>query len=215
LRGRGRLIAIEPVPQNAALLKRNLALNGYADVPVVEAAVSDVEGERSFFLSEQSNLGTFHPTGTGAVTLTGEKIDVATVTVPMLAERFGKPDLLRMDVEGHEVEVIDGMLDDIRRGAYAPMIIFETHLTRYGEHHDMARTLRALFAEGYGVPLLSSSSDRGTSVLTSMGYEPQEGVATDGVVRRLFENIRHDDAISIICETGGSRTVVLARSHPS
>ena len=34
----------------------------------------------------------------------------------MLAERFGPPDLLRMDVEGHEVEVFEGMLDDIRRG---------------------------------------------------------------------------------------------------
>ena len=210
LAGSGQLIVIEPLPQNVALLKRNLQLNGYHDVPVVEAAVSNISSKKAFHLSRQSNLGTFHPTG--AATLTGDTLDVETVTVPMLAERFGPPDLLRMDVEGHEVEVFEGMLEDIRKDRYAPTVIFETHFRHYGEDHNMAATLKRLFELGYGVPLVSSSSDLVANRLTQLGYVAGERIATDAVYRTLFTDIRPDDAIDFICHSGGVRTVVVARS---
>ena len=211
LNGSGRMVVVEPSPANVELLKKNLALNGYHGVPVIEAAVSDKPGTRTFYLSKQSNLGTFHPIGTGASTLSGDTVAVETTTVPALAKQYGAPDLLRMDVEGHEVEVINGMLDDIRGGNYAPIIIFETHLSRYSDEHDMAATLRALFALGYAVPLLSSSSDHGTERLKALGYRPGERIATDGIHRTLFSDIKPDDAIDIICRTGGARTVVLSK----
>jgi FkbM family methyltransferase len=212
LAGTGKVVVVEPSADNIALLRRNLALNGYPDVPVIAGAVSDQIGNRSFFLSSQSNLGTFHPTGSGSETLTGTTVQVETLTVPVLAEKFGAPDLIRMDVEGHEVEVLNGMLDAIRQGKIAPMVIFETHLSRYGGDHDMAATLEAVFALGYSVPLLSSSSDRGTERLKALGYVPGERIATDGIHRTLFADIRSADAISIICATGGARTVILSRT---
>ena len=212
LSGTGRVIVIEPSPSNVALLRRNLALNGLSDVELIGAAISDVAGRRNFFLSEQSNLGTFHPTGSGSETLTGATVEVETLTVPLLAERFGPPDLLRMDVEGHEVEVLNGMLPDVRKGAYSPMVIFEPHLSRYGAEHDMAATLRALFLLGYRVTALSSSSDRGREQIAARGYVPGERIATDGVHRTLFTDIHNDDAIDIICRTGGARTVVLTKA---
>lgn len=211
LRRTGQVIVVEPSPANVALLRRNLSLNDYSDIPVIEAAVSNVATKRTFFLSEQSNLGTFHPIGTGAKTLTGKTLEVDTVTVPMLAKRYGPPDLLRMDVEGHEVEVLNGMIDDLRKGTYAPIVIFETHLSRYSEKHDMAETLRNLFALGYRVPLVSSSSDRGTERFVRFGYTPGRRIATDDVHRTLFTDIRPDDAIDVICQTGGVRTVVLSK----
>ncbi len=212
LGGTGKLVVVEPSPDNVTLLRRNLELNGYGDVPVIAGAVSDGVGGREFFLSSQSNLGTFHPIGSGSETLTGTTIEVATYTVPGLAERFGKPDLIRMDVEGHEVEVLNGMLDGVRKGDMAPMVIFETHLSRYGPDHDMARTLQALFSLGYRVPLVSSSSDRGAEMLRSLGYKDEMRVATDGIYRTLFSEIKTEDAIPLICESGGLRTVVLSRA---
>lgn len=211
LAGTGRMVIAEPSPSNVTLLRRNLELNGYGEVPVLDAAVSDQPGRRSFHLSEQSNLGTFHPVGGGSETLTGKTVDVETLTVPILAERFGKPDLLRMDVEGHEVEVLNGMINDVRQGKYAPMVIFEPHLSRYTEGHDMAVTLRALFSLGYRVPMLASSSDRGSAKIAAKGYTPGERIATDGVYRTLFADIRDDDAIDLLCKTGGVRTVILAK----
>ncbi len=210
LRGTGKMVIAEPSPSNVALLRRNLDLNGYGDVLVLDAAVSDRPGRRNFYLSEQSNLGTFHPVGHGSETLTGGTVDVETLTVPIMTERFGPPDLLRMDVEGHEVEVLNGMIEDVSRGAYAPTVIFEPHLSRYSPGHDMAATLRALFSFGYRVPMLSTS-DRGRALIAAKGYRPGERIATDGVYRTLFADISHDDAIDLLCNTGGARTVILAK----
>ena len=206
----GRLVAIEPAPANAALLRRNLALNGYADTPIVEAAVSEAAGERAFHLAHQSNLGTFHDTGSGAVHLTGETITVATTTVPALADIYGPPDLIRMDVEGHEVAVIRGMLDAIAAGAFKPAIIVETHLSRYDASHDMAGPLARLFELGYGVRALASSWQRGTELIAARGYAGSSPIATDGVERVFFNAIGNDDAIDFICRTGGARMVLLA-----
>ena len=108
----GTLIAVEPSPSNVALLKRNLALNGYEGIEVHQAAISDRIARRAFFMSEMSNLNTFHDTGTGALHLKGDTIDVDTTTVPeIMADR--PLDLIRMDVEGHEIEVLSGLLPAI------------------------------------------------------------------------------------------------------
>ena len=210
LQGRGGVIAVEPSPGNVCLLRRNLALNDYRDVPVVEAAISDSKGDRLFHLSEQSNLNTFHAVGSGAKHLSGKTITVRTLTVPELAADHGAPDLIRMDVEGHEVEVIDGMIEAIRNGRLAPAILFEPHLSRYSAEHDMAAALRALFECGYRVRLLSSSYERGTALIDARGYKGSAPIATDGVARVIYDNIADDDAIDFICRTGGARTVLLA-----
>lgn len=213
--GTGKIVAIEPSPANVVLLRRNLELNGAATaVTVIEGAVSDRLSERQFHLSEQSNLNTFHAEGAGAH-LSGEAIAVKTTTVAELAAKHGAPDLIRMDVEGHEVEVVNGMLDGVREGRMAPMIIFETHRTRYSPEHDMAAALRALFACGYEVPLLASSWQGGTALIEARGYKGSPPVATDGVERVIFEDIAQEDAIDFICNCGGARTVLLAPSSAS
>ena len=207
----GRMLAIEPSPSNIALLHRNLALNGEGDrITVLEGAVSDRPGTASFHLSAHSNLGTFHADGSAAHMLSGEQISVRTYTVPELAAEHGAPDLIRMDVEGHEVEVIRGMLDAIRSGVMRPTIIFETHLSRYSDEHDMAAVLQDLFACGYGVPRAASSWQDGTARVAARGYTGSDPIPTDGVERVIFEDISNEDAIDFICKTGGLRTVVLA-----
>jgi FkbM family methyltransferase len=206
----GRLVAVEPSPANVALLRRNLALNGYDNVEVRQAAVSDVPGKRRFFLSHMSNLNTFHAEGTGLAHLSGETIEVETVTVPaLMAGR--PPDLIRMDVEGHEVEIISGLIPAVERNEMAPMILFETHLSRYGRDHDMERPLRRLFGLGYRVRLAASSSQRGTGVVAARGYKGSAPIETDDETRVIFDDIAANDAIELICRVGGLRTVLLSR----
>jgi FkbM family methyltransferase len=205
----GTLIAVEPSPSNVALLKRNLALNGYDGTEVYQAAISDRAAKRPFFMSEMSNLNTFHDTRTGSLHLKGETINVDTKTVPEIMA--GRPlDLIRMDVEGHEVEVLSGLLPAVERDDVAPMIIFETHLSRYSSNHDMEPVLRRLFAKGYRVALAGSSSQRGTKIIEALGYAGLPPIKTDDVERVIFENLRNDDAIELICRTGGVRTVLLS-----
>ena len=117
-----------------------------------------------------------------------------------------------MDIEGHEVEVFASMLDDISKGDYAPTVIFETHPDRYGPDHDMAAIMRRLFALGYGVPLVSSSTDADAERIAQLGYKPGQRIATDAIHRTLFSEIRPDDAIELICRSSAVRTVVLAKT---
>jgi FkbM family methyltransferase len=206
----GSVLAGEPSPSNIELLRRNLDLNGVRNVTVRQGAVSDKAGERPFHLATHSNLNTFHDTGSGAEHLQGRTIPVLTATVPGLAEEFGAPDLIRMDVEGHEVEVIRGLIPAVREGKMRPLIIFETHLSRYGADHDFASVLRDLFACGYRVPLAASSREHGTRIVEALGYEAVETVRSDGDVRKIFENVKPEDAVDLICRTGGLRTVLLS-----
>jgi FkbM family methyltransferase len=205
----GRVTLVEPSPDNVALLRRNLALNGHADLDVHEGAVSDRSGSRAFHLSTMSNLHTFHALPDGGSHLEGRAIDVQTATVPELVPD-GRLDLIRMDVEGHEVEVLTGMLDAVRAGTLRPMILFETHFDRYGPDHDMAAVLRDLFAADYHARYVGSSSERGTAIVEAKGYRGGAPIRTDDMRRVIFENIADDDLVELVTSTGGVRTVLLA-----
>mgnify|MGYP000868130894 FL=1 len=208
----GRVVAIEPSPTNIDLLRKNIELNGLEGVDIFQLAIGDKVSNEQFHLSTQSNLNTFHNTGSGVQHLSGETIEVEMVTVPELVKRTGlKPDLIRMDVEGHEVEVINGMLDEIALGNISPMIIFETHLTRYSEEHSIEKTLIRMFELGYKIKMVGSSRQSGTRILEQYGYSGGNEISTDGVVRKIFEDIKCADAIEMISKKGGIRTVLLVK----
>lgn len=208
----GRVIAVEPFPGNIELLKRNLLLNNITNVEVISGAISDTCSVRDFHLSAWSNLSGFHPNGSNSKTryFSGQTIPVSTFTVGKVMAEYGQPDLIRMDVEGHEVEIINGMLDDLRAGKMAPLIIFETHRSTYSDEHDMAAALNALFELGYKVRCVGSSR-RGKELINGMGYRPSESMVTDPRRRAVYEHISPKDAISLICYTGGVRTVLLKK----
>lgn len=209
LRGSGKIVAVEPSPGNIDLFKKNMWLNQCDNVFIHHCALSDENGEREFYLSVQSNLNTFHNTGSGVQHLSGEVIKVKTMKVQEVMAPYGSPDLIRMDVEGHEVEIMQGLLPDIRARSMAPIIIFETHLSRYSADHDIRVPLNALFDCGYCVRYMSSSSDRGTKVIRSRGYLDGIAFKSDFMRRVIFEDISRADALEIIALSGGARTVVL------
>ncbi len=210
----GKIIAIEPSPQNVELLKRNLELNAVSSdlVTVINAGISDKTGIASFHLAHQSNLHTFHPKGSAAAHLSGTVIDVETYSIPDLVQKYGPPDLIRMDVEGHELEIIIGMLEDIEAGAYKPAICFEPHISCYNKDHDFAPVLERLFAAGYITKQLSSNAQSGTERIQSLGYSPSTYVDSDGEKKAIFENISAADTVKILTQTGGARTVLLTPS---
>lgn len=208
----GHIVAIEPSPQNVDLLRRNVALNGVANITIIEMGVSSRAGRQPFHLSYQSNLNTFHPIGSVVKHLDNRIIDVEIDAIPAIARRVGrKPDLIRMDVEGHEVEIITGILPAIEAGEMAPMFLFETHLTRYTPEHDFEAPLRALFRCGYRARYVASSSEGGTVKVAKRGYTGGEPIETDMIERVIFEDVREDDFIDLVCREGGVRCALLSK----
>tara|TARA_Y100000739_G_scaffold33158_1_gene25291 strand:+ start:244 stop:1191 length:948 start_codon:yes stop_codon:yes gene_type:complete len=204
----GNLIAVEPSKSNVELLKKNLELNNIKNVEIHEGAISDEDKYKKFFLSNMSNLNTFHNIGTGKRFLNGETLNVKTYTVNTILK--DRPlDLMRMDVEGHEVEVLNGLIKSISELKKLPMIIFETHISRYNSKHNFEETLGKLFDFGYFISMVGSSSARGSQTVESYGYKSTKTIKSDGEIRKIFINLKNEDAIDLICYKGGLRTVLI------
>ena len=209
---KGQLIAVEPSETNIKLLRKNLNLNGYNNIKIHHKAVSNISGKKKLYLSEMSNLNTFHkPQNINNLHLSGKTLLVKTTTVPeLLSENFDL-NLIRMDVEGHEVEIIEGMIDAIKKNKIKPMVIFETHLTRYNKNRNFEKILNKLFKLGYHVKIVGSSSKKGTKLIEQRGYVIKEIIKSDDEERAIFFNLSNKDAIDLICYKGGIRTVLISK----
>ncbi|HEU5003741.1 MAG TPA: FkbM family methyltransferase [Actinomycetota bacterium] len=132
--GISRVIAVEPVPENATLAARNLAINGVA-AEVIQAAVADHRGVLEFALSASSNLGRVVP---------GGGLRVPSVTMPDLLDRLGSDaDLVKIDIEGGEGVLFAG---DLSWLIHVKAIVGEWHPNVV----DAERIRRTLLAAGFG-----------------------------------------------------------------
>lgn len=124
--GQGRVLSFEPVPENAARLAANVALNHLVNVEALETAVgADLEPKSFCYDSSHHTMGTF--TDTMVKLHSWER----TITVPCttLDEmiRLGRPapSVIKIDVEGAGLEVIKGAASLLT--SHRPAIYFEIH----------------------------------------------------------------------------------------
>ena len=207
----GKIYAVEPVPSNYQFLTENIRLNNFNDrVETFNLAISNQKGKQKLFLSKLSNLNTLFPEGTSCKqSMTGETIDVETMDLGFFLIGKRPIDLVRMDIEGAEVEVFQSLVQLLEKNGSVPKrILFETHRSKYNDNHSMEKPLRKLLAEGYVVKRLISNSDDGTK-WEKCGYKPNELIYTDGMVRGIYSQVAADDAVDLICHKGGVRAVLL------
>jgi FkbM family methyltransferase len=208
----GKIIAVEPSPDNVQLLKKNIELNKLENVEVVEGAVSDIKGVKTFWLAQESNLNSFHPEGLQRAGNLKKSIEVQVHTVQDLVKQYGEVDYLRMDVEGHEVQILNDIVRLARSGRRCPDIIFETHINTYDETtQNIGATIQELADVGYFAKYVASSSANGTRILERLGSRPIKKLSTDEVQRTIHENLPTSDLIHCLTNSGGIRTVFLAR----
>lgn len=105
-------IAIEPDPHNFAILNRNLSLNGFEQrVRAIEAAASRGAG-RLQLVRNSKNYGA-HSVERSFRSGRGEGIEVEALTLDDVLAQEGvdadRVSLVKIDVEGHELAVLDGM----------------------------------------------------------------------------------------------------------
>ena len=95
----GFVVAFEPVPENALQLKRNVQLNNFRHVMVVEAAISDELGTASFALPPgRRNAGHLASETENGLPTT----EVQSITIDYWLREFGvrEPTVLKIDAEG-------------------------------------------------------------------------------------------------------------------
>ncbi|MFT7287124.1 MAG: FkbM family methyltransferase [Halieaceae bacterium] len=123
----GRVFAFEPAADNFALLCRNIAHNGCEDrVVPVEAALAAAEGPGELHRSSD-NLGD-HQIYAGDGPRSREAIRFLNGS-EFLSERVDRIDLLKIDTQGSEMAVLEGLLPLLRRSCRGLRILIE--LTPY------------------------------------------------------------------------------------
>lgn len=111
--GCNRVIAIEPLMDNFRTLLSNISLNAADNVIPILAAASDRKG--TLTIGRSRDMAVSHG---GSSTE-----EVQMVRIDDLG--LGRIDIIKIDVEGFELEVIKGAKETIRK--YRPRIILETH----------------------------------------------------------------------------------------
>jgi FkbM family methyltransferase len=102
----GRVDALEPVPSNAAALRRTIAANSLeATVHVHQAAAAAATGIAQFVVGANGQLGTL----IGAESAPADTIEVATVCLDDIRPPGSRIDVVKIDAEGAELRVLAGM----------------------------------------------------------------------------------------------------------
>ena len=211
----GYIYALEPSPSNVDLLRKNVSLNNYnAIVEVFQMGGSNKTGKENFYTSEMSNLGTFSPTryyGKSSMTKSSPTIFVKTINIPDFIVDKKTIDFIRMDIEGYEVEVFEGMMPLLKNKSFSPKILFETHRPKYDDnHHSMRKVLIQMFEYGY-YPKIIVSNDHPKGEFLKRGYKPETLIHTDGYRRGIYYGVSNNDAIDFVCDIGFVRAVLLER----
>ena len=139
----GRVLAFEPEPANRALLVDNLRLNSCGNVEVVPLAVTDRTGS-ALLACSTINSGDHRLVATS--TRGGARMIECTTLDAFMAKRTGGVDVVKMDIQGGEVQALAGM-GSVHRANPALILFIEfspAHLLASG--HAPTELLETLVA---------------------------------------------------------------------
>jgi FkbM family methyltransferase len=131
----GRVFALEPDPFMGPALEANVRLNGVTNVSVIRAAAGRSAGRRRFSPGGGSGIGHLADEGELAVEAT---------TIDDLSGSLGSPDLIKVDVEGGELEVLEGARETLAQRK--TVLVVELH----GPEYEVAAT-ELLAGLGYSI----------------------------------------------------------------
>lgn len=148
----GKVFAFEPEPTNFALLKKNVEISGYQNVMLVQKAVSNKTGKFKLYLCEDNNGG-------HSIYKQHNSKRSVEVETTRLDDYFkndgGKINFIKMDIEGAEMEAIQGMPSLLKKNKNVKIISeFNPPLLKQGGI-EPAEYLELLI--GFGFKLLEVS----------------------------------------------------------
>jgi len=117
----GRVISFEPDPANYRQLLSNVTLNGFCNVTMVASALSERPGRANLFIKHHGTVSSLG--GSGSC------VEVAVDTLDNVLKRMGVPkvDLIKIDVEGFELQVLRGAVQTIKDSPGLRFVVASYH----------------------------------------------------------------------------------------
>jgi len=118
----GKVYAFEPEPGNHSTLQKNIQLNNYQNIVATRIAVSDRRGRASMYLTSLDS-GRHSLFQHGLPKLGSTQVETTTLDWFLESQDAPRVDLIKIDVEGAEVDVLDGMHQLLIRSPDLKLII--------------------------------------------------------------------------------------------
>jgi FkbM family methyltransferase len=136
----GRVVPVEPTPRLAELLRETLDVNGFPHVAVAQQAATDTAGETlQLVVPARRSLNARLSREAGP---TDAVVEVQSITIDALTEDWPRVDLIKIDVEGAEESVWQGMQRTLSDNSEL-VVLLELNVDRY----DDPRSFVALIEE--------------------------------------------------------------------
>ncbi|MDJ0620593.1 MAG: FkbM family methyltransferase [Calothrix sp. MO_192.B10] len=145
----GYVYGFEPVPENVQRIRHNLQLNNFSHTTVLENAVSVHTGGGRLLLAQHSGGAMLASAGTPPDFTGAMNVNLACIDDLVAQKALKPPTLVKVDVEGAEIDAFKGMRQTIEK--YKPTIIYEVD---DGNKESFAQKSKAL-----------------ENLISSMGYQ--------------------------------------------
>jgi FkbM family methyltransferase len=141
----GKIYAIEPFPSNFELLKKNIELNSYNKITeLFNIAISNKTDVTKLYIDNKHNLCNMFESD-----IKKEFVKVKTKTFDDFIADKKIPDLIRMDIEGFEYYVIEGMKKTLEKCSSCKIFI-ELHPFQMEQKGlDYEKPIKTLFQYGF------------------------------------------------------------------
>jgi len=154
---KGKVIAFEPEPSNFGILKKNVETNGYKNVILVPKAVSDKNGEIKLYLSSFSNaIPRIHKSDfcDRSIEIESVRLDDYLKTINF-QERI---DFIKIDVEGAEVKVLEGMRSTIQKNNNVKILVEFAPVSIKESGYAPEKLLEMLKGNGFNLQSINSKA---------------------------------------------------------
>jgi len=174
--------------------------NGFKNIEVFEKAISNKLGKERLYLSNQTNVSSMvkHEDFNGKI------VEVETETIDNFCKNK-KIDFIRMDVEGVEYEIFQGM-ENLIKSKKPLKIMVEFHSNKYSKKRNFSKRLEELKRNGFICKHVVTQEKPLIKIMEKLGYAPKIIVNDSPNLRAMYSNIKIEDVAYLIGKGNFLRT---------
>jgi FkbM family methyltransferase len=154
----GSVYSFEPVPSNVALIRRNAELNSLKTIHVFPEAVGATSARAELVVAKHIGGAVLASAGRPPDAQSRMTVDVVTLDDAMSKHGLRPPTLMKIDVEGAEIDVLRGATGILR--VHKPKLIYEIDdATEAGIQRKSQEIEAFMTTAGYSIQPLPNSYD--------------------------------------------------------